>query len=333
MLTAWARIKYPGTFAGGIAASAPLAFFSGTTPAYVNETYWQVVTQDAQAVHGAAPACAANVRAAFSAIYTAAQTPAGLSNLSSVFQLCSPLNTAKDADAMAVTLHLNAWDTLAMGNYPYPSNYLTNGGPLLPAWPVRAACDFLADPNLAQGDPWVLLTAFEKAGSVFNNATLNIECYDVPTDYWLDGQWDYQWCTETVPEESYFTTDGVNDMFYPRAFSKEFITAHCSDAWGVQPRYEWMRQAYGNPFDWATSGVTNLVFSNGLYDPWSSAGIKSNLSSSLPAVVIDVGAHHIDTFFSTPDDPLSVTAARAFEVSMIMKWIQDFYSSVSITAV
>jgi len=193
MLTAWARIKYPGTFAGGIAASAPVAFFTGTTPSYNNESYWNVVTQDAQAVHGAAPACAANVRAAFSAIYTAAQTPSGLSNLSSVFQLCSPLTSAKDADAMAVTLHLNAWDTLAMGNYPYPSNYLTNGGPLLPAWPVRAACDFLADSSLAQGDPWVLLTAFEKAGSVFNNATLNIECYDVPTDYWLDGQWDYQW--------------------------------------------------------------------------------------------------------------------------------------------
>jgi lysosomal Pro-X carboxypeptidase len=115
MLTAWARIKYPGTFAGGIAASAPVAFFTGTTPSYNNETYWNVVTQDAQSGHGSAQACATNVRAAFSAIYTAAQTSSGLSNLSSVFQLCTPLNTPKDADAMAVTLHLNAWDTLAMG--------------------------------------------------------------------------------------------------------------------------------------------------------------------------------------------------------------------------
>lgn len=195
---------------------------------------------------------------------------------------------------------------------------------------MRAACDFLSDSSLATGDPWILLTAFEKASSVFNNATLNIECYDVPTDYWLDGQWDYQWCTETIPEESYFTTDGINDMFYPRSFSKEFITAHCSDSWGVTPRYEWMRQAYGNPFDWAISGVTNLVFSNGLYDPWSSAGIKTNLSTSLPAVIIDVGAHHIDTFFSTPQDPQSVIDARAFEVSMIKIWIQDFYSSMTI---
>ena len=42
-------------------------------------------------------------------------------------------------------------------------------------------------------------------------------------------------CTETNPEESYFTTDGVNDMLYPRVFSKEFITAHCSDAFYKLP--------------------------------------------------------------------------------------------------
>ena len=117
MLAAWLRIKYPGTFAGAIAASAPLGFFSGTTPAYDNETYWQVVTADASAVHGAAPACAANVRAAFSALYAQGETPAGRAKLSSTFQLCSPLESTNDVDQMAVTLHLNAWDTMAMGNY------------------------------------------------------------------------------------------------------------------------------------------------------------------------------------------------------------------------
>ena len=121
MLSAWLRYKYPGTFAGAIAASAPVAFFAGTAPAYANETYWQVVTADAQAAHGAPAACAANVRAAFSALYAAAQTPEGLANLSSTFQLCTPLASAADADQMAVTLHLNAWDTMA-SMYPPLAN-------------------------------------------------------------------------------------------------------------------------------------------------------------------------------------------------------------------
>lgn len=149
----------------------------------------------------------------------------------------------------------------------------------------------------------------------------------MPTDYWLDGQWDYQWCTETIPEESYFTTDGVNDMFMPRVFPHDAVEAHCYDAWGVRPRWTWMRAAYGNPFDdWAQGGVSNIVFSNGLYDPWSSAGIKTNLSATLPAITIDVGAHHIDTFFSDPEDPPSVTAARAFEMAQIEGWIAQWYA-------
>jgi lysosomal Pro-X carboxypeptidase len=204
---------------------------------------------------------------------------------------------------------------------------LTNGGPLLPAWPVRAACEALADPGLATGDPWRLLAAFEAAGSVFNNATQNIACYDVPADYWLDGQWDYQWCTETIPEESYFTCDGVRDMFEPRAFDWDAVSQHCFAAWGVRPRFEWMRANYGNVFDWATGGVTNIVFSNGLYDPWSSAGVKANLSDALPAVIIPTGAHHIDTFFSNDLDPAAVTAARAFEVAKIREWIAEFYAA------
>ena len=168
-----------------------------------------------------------------------------------------------------------------------------------------------------------------------------------------------QWCTETIPEESYFTTDGVNDMFEPRLFDWDAVSQHCFEAWGVRPRFEWMRANYGNVFDWATGGVTNIVggggacasesartcalaanratsdrpqlavqvFSNGLYDPWSSGGVKANLSDALPAVIIDVGAHHIDTFFSNALDPASVTAARAFEVAKIKEWISEFYAA------
>jgi len=119
----------------------------------------------------------------------------------------------------------------------------------------------------------------------------------------------------------------VNDMFMPRVFSQQYVDAHCEDAWGVRPRWHWMREAYANPFDdWAQSGVSNIVFSNGLYDPWSSAGLKTNLSAALPAVIIDVGAHHIDTFFSDPQDPPSVTAARAFEMSLVAQWTAEWYA-------
>ena len=39
-----------------------------------------------------------------------------------------------------------AFDSFAMGNYPYPSSYM---GGALPAWPMRAACERLASPRLS----------------------------------------------------------------------------------------------------------------------------------------------------------------------------------------
>ena len=46
----------------------------------------------------------------------------------------------------ALTELQGAFDSFAMGNYPYPSSYM---GGALPAWPMRAACELLASPRLS----------------------------------------------------------------------------------------------------------------------------------------------------------------------------------------
>ena len=55
---------------------------------------------------------------------------------------------------------------MAMGNYPYPSSYILNGNGELPAYPVRVACESLAEEGL-EGTP--LLTAFADSLGVFYN--------------------------------------------------------------------------------------------------------------------------------------------------------------------
>lgn len=296
-LAAWMRIKYPGVVAGAVAASAPVLFFEGTTPDPGNyEQFWQVVTRDMQPYGGSAAACAPNARAAWDAIDAAAAED--MARLSTLFQLCTPLATQADIYALKI-MHLNAWDSCSMGDFPYPSNYLTGGGPLLPAFPVRAMCEYLSNASLPS-DPWALLGAFNAAGNVFNNATLNVECYVLPTDLWLDGIWDYQYCTETLPEETYFTRDGVHDAFWPvNAFNKTAIEAHCFDKFGVKPRWTWIREQYGG-----ARGGTNIVWTNGDYDPWSSGGVLPNSTHdtpSTPAFLISEGAHR--EFSSHPPLP------------------------------
>jgi hypothetical protein len=93
------------------------------------------VTRDATAAAGSSAACSGNVRAAWDAMFTLAATAQGLQQLSQLFATCRPLQSLAEVQLLAA-LYINAWDTLAMGNFPYPSNYLS-GSVNLPAWPFR----------------------------------------------------------------------------------------------------------------------------------------------------------------------------------------------------
>ena len=63
----------------------------------------------------------------------------------------------------------------AMGNYPYPTAYITNGAGILPAFPMRTACSHLADPHLNSSE---LLQGLAKAAGVFYNHSGHLECLE-----------------------------------------------------------------------------------------------------------------------------------------------------------
>lgn len=139
----------PTLCAGAISASAPVLLYPNTTSPYDPNQYWQVVTDDATAAN---PQCSKNVRASWEFLFAQSnvrwalvaqgcnvstqllrcflctpQSTAGLEQLSQVANTCTPLQSAADVYALAIYL-LNAWDTMAMGQYPYPDNYMTGGG-------------------------------------------------------------------------------------------------------------------------------------------------------------------------------------------------------------
>jgi lysosomal Pro-X carboxypeptidase len=64
---------------------------------------------------------------------------------------------------------------LAPCSYPYPSSYIVNGAqPPLPAFPVRAACEHLAQPGL---EGQALLQGLAAAVGVFYNHTNDLDCF------------------------------------------------------------------------------------------------------------------------------------------------------------
>eukprot|EP00755_Sulcionema_specki_P012542 Sspe_Gene.51688::Locus_28676_Transcript_1_1_Confidence_1.000_Length_1507::g.51688::m.51688/K01285/PRCP; lysosomal Pro-X carboxypeptidase len=314
MLAAWMRMKYPGAVVGAIAGSAPiLAFprsnegnsFASLSSLY-GKGYWEVVTHDASTAAGAPAGCTDRVREGFDAVLKA--TP---QELAKALRLCTV--PQGDEVVRVAEFLLFAWDTMAMGNYPYPSNYLTSGGPLLPPWPVREACRVLLGTN-------DLLEAMGKAAGVYNNATKDLSCYTLPQDEEQDGIWDFMWCTQLLPQETYFARTGTTDMFYKYDFDFKWVAQRCEKKYGKTPLPYWISAEYG---EGALRAASNIFFSNGGFDPWSAGGVLHNVSETVVSYIIPDGAHHLDLMFSNPGDTPSVKFVREVELEHIARWIAE----------
>ena len=325
VLSAMIRAKYPGSIDGAIAASAPLRAFPGQP--WNSSSYYSVITRDASAAGGSTDACSTNIRNLWSVFFADTQTTAGRARLSSIFQTCTPLNTVDDGLALAFWIRGN-FDSLSMGNYPYPSSYITGGSVMLPAFPVRVACSYLNTPIDPVQNTTALYQAVANAVGVIANAT-PVSCNEIdPNPYTspasnMDGTWDYQRCNELQPDSFWFSTNGITDMFWDQPENITFTITHCMDEYNVYPPLNWMTQAFNLPT--FHGGTSRIIFSNGEYDPWSGPGIQQspNPELDLVSVFVPQGAHHLDLMFSNALDPVGVTNARIYEMEMIRSWVSE----------
>ncbi|KAK6163445.1 hypothetical protein DH2020_000309 [Rehmannia glutinosa] len=73
---------------------------------------------------------------------------------------------------------------------------------------------------------------------------------------------------------------------------------------------------------------SNIIFSNGLKDPYSSGGVLEDISDSIVAVTTLNGSHCIDLLSSTKTDPEWLTIQRNTEVKIIKGWIKKYYADL-----
>lgn len=125
------------------------------------------------------------------------------------------------------------------------------------------------------------------------------------------------------------------------------------DPWAL-----WMDIRYGGLH---VSAHSNIIFSNGLLDPWSAAGVYAtggdpasrdptdpdnphwqpyrgipglyvqnitNDNDRMIALIMDVGGHHTDLMFSNEADPPCVRGAREVERTYMRRWIDEFWTQV-----
>lgn len=310
MLASWMRLKYPHIAIGAVAASAPILQFEDIVP---SDTFYKIVSADFKRESAS---CFNYIRESWGVIDKIASKNGGLHDLSTQFHMCRDLNASWELENWLSS----AYSYVAMVDYPIPTNFITP----LPAYPVREICRVID--SLPEGSD--ILSRIFAGASVYYNYSGQAECFQ-PSDPGNDDLgvtgWDWQACTEMIMPMS---SNSSNSMFQPYDWDLEGNIQYCMKTYGVRPRPNWITTNYGGKDIKAVlkDFGSNIVFSNGLLDPWSGGGVLENISSSIIALVAPEGAHHLDLRASTKIDPDWLVEQRATEVAYITKWIAAYNS-------
>ncbi|KAH7836337.1 hypothetical protein Vadar_000047 [Vaccinium darrowii] len=257
MLASWFRLKYPHVALGALASSAPILYFDNITP---QDGYFSVVQKDFKE---ASNNCYETIRKSWSEIDRVASEPNGLSILSQKFETCNPLSNSEEIKEYLIRIYARA------AQYDMP--------PLYPVTQVCGGIDGAKEGTDILGKIFAGLVAFIGNQTCYINSDID----NTPSE--TDIGWSWQACSEMVIPIGI----GIKDtMFQPDPFNLELYSLGCRNAYGVPPRPHWVTTYYGGhdiKLVLRRFG-SNIIFSNGLRDPYSSGGVLEDLSDTLLAV-------------------------------------------------
>ncbi|KAF7818820.1 lysosomal Pro-X carboxypeptidase [Senna tora] len=312
MLGAWFRMKYPHVAIGALASSAPiLQFLDLVSP----ETFNDIITRD---FRSESENCYKVIKGSWEQIQETSEIPGGLEILRKSFRICENYISS---GALTNWLRTSLVYT-AMTDYPTPSNFLNP----LPAYPVRKMCEAIDNP--AHGND--TFSKLYAAANIFYNYSGSATCFDLSdgSDPHGLGGWQWQACTEMIMPEG-----GSNELsiFPAYEWKYEDRVSYCKTKYDIEPRPHWITTEFGgHAIDRVLKrSGSNIIFFNGLRDPWSGGGVLNNISESVVAIVAKQGAHHVDLRFSTHDDPKWLTDVRKQEVDIISTWISQYYQDLT----
>ena len=309
MLAAWFRLKYPHVAIGALASSAPILQFDNIVP---QSTFYDIVSNDFKR---ASKNCFNVIKESWNDLQAMSTEEGGLQKISRTFRTCKDLKTV---DPVRNWLD-EAFTYTAMTNYPTRANFMMP----LPAYPVTAMCKVID--SFPQGTD--TLSRVFAAASIYYNYSDTEKCFEMEhasDPHGLSG-WNWQACTEMVMPMS----SSPSGMYPPSIYDYQSYEDDCQKQFGVKPRPHWITTEFGghNIGTVLKRFGSNIIFSNGLVDPWSGGGVLKNISHSLVALVTEQGAHHVDFRFSTSEDPVWLIEQRRQEVELIKSWLHQYYNN------
>ncbi|XP_038706140.1 lysosomal Pro-X carboxypeptidase-like isoform X2 [Tripterygium wilfordii] len=300
MLASWFRLKYPHIVIGAVASSAPILYFDDITP---QNGYHVVVTKDFRET---SENCYNIIRQSWFEIDRVAAEPNGLMTLSNIFSTCRPLNSSQDLKVRLQHMYTNS---AQYDNFPEK--------------PVNDICNAI-DGAPAGTDILDRVAAGVNASFMGNSSCHRMSAYSPRNT----SEWEWQRCTEMVMPMGY----GENEtMFQAEPFDINEFTQTCLELFNVAPRPHWITTQFGGHDIKFVFGnfATNIIFSNGLRDPYSAGGVLQDISDSVVAVYTNQGAHGLDLHAPLPNDPDWLVAQRDREIKIIQVWIAEYNAKLA----
>ncbi|OMO90293.1 Peptidase S28 [Corchorus olitorius] len=302
MLASWLRLKYPHVALGALASSAPILYFDGIT---LNPEggYYSVVSKD---FRDTSETCYQTIQKSWAEIDKVASQPNGLSILGNKFKTCNPLSSSSE---LRSALRLM---------YAYAAQYNR-----APRYQVSAICKGIDGLNSSLGsqDKDVLSKVFAGVVAFYQNSSCYINQITNASETAIG--WSWQRCSEMAMPIGI----GNGTMFEPIPFNLSIYKEQCESFYGVPPRPNWVTSYYGGhdiKLILQRFG-SNIIFSNGLRDPYSSGGVLKTISPSIIAVTTVDGSHCLDILPEKGTDPDWLIRQRKTEVKIIKAWISKYY--------
>ncbi|WCJ41672.1 Serine carboxypeptidase S28 family protein [Euphorbia peplus] len=305
MLATWFRLHYPHIATGALASSAAVLSFDNIIP---QTAYYSKVTMNFKE---ASESCYTTIKESWAFIDEIAYQPHGLDLLSRTFRTCKTLTTTVELKKYIEEVYVDA-----------AKHYGDEGSP------VHVICQAIDDPKddcpmpinkIASG-----LFAYLKHTKHRNSNSRIGECtVNAPIPF--DG-WGWQTCSEMVmPKSSGSDPDSMFQSSEPFNFQK--FSDSCFASYGVTPRPHWITTYYGgHNFETVLSNFgSHIIFSNGLKDPLSSAGVLHSISDTIVSVVTKYGSHGMDLECANEMDPDWLIEQRHTEVTVIHGWLRHYY--------
>lgn len=287
MLAAWLRLKYPHIILGALASSAPILLFPNVTPDY---SFYAVVTKDFRDTN---ESCYTTIKNSWGEMDRLASQPGGLQNLSTIFNTCTNVTDVQALHDVLIYIYEQA------AQYDYSE--------------VIGICD--AIDSAPEGTD--ILVRVSAGAQIVYPFCLPV----VFADQFYP--WSWQTCTEMV----FPMAQNPNKTMFPlEIFDLKSYAEDCKRKYGVVPRPNWVTTEYGGHDirKVLKHFGSNIIFSNGLRDPWSSGGVVENISESIVALPTKEGTHCLDLSPSLPSDPEWLKEQKSKEIEYIKSWIEQY---------